>query len=47
MTNTLAFWLAGLIALALGLDAYLYDWQGTMFLGRKLMQLIDWLAFWR
>ncbi|WP_371224522.1 hypothetical protein [Roseovarius sp. 2305UL8-3] len=47
MTNTLAIGLAALILLALGLDYMLFEWGNTVFLGRKLIELIEWLAFWR
>lgn len=47
MTNTLAIGLGGIILLAFGLDIALNDGQSTMFLGRKLIDLIEYLAFWR
>lgn len=47
MTNQLAILLGALILISLGVDAYAYDWSNTLFLGRKLADLIEWLAFWR
>ena len=47
MTNIIAFWLALLIALALGVDWFYQGWEGIFFLGHKLNELIEWLAFWR
>lgn len=47
MTNRLALILGACILLGLGLDQYLADGANLLFLGRKLADLIEWLAFWR
>lgn len=47
MTNTIAIWLGLIVAALLAIDYALYDWANTLFLLRKLMDLIEWLAFWR
>ena len=47
MTNSLALGLGAIIFAALALDYTLFDWSNTVFLGRKLIELIEWLAFWR
>ena len=47
MTNTIAFWLALLIAALLATDYFFYDWANTVFLLRKFLALIEWMAFWR
>ncbi|WP_435704699.1 hypothetical protein [Yoonia sp.] len=47
MTNTIAIWLAVLIIVLLGIDYVLYDWASTIFLLRKFLDLIGWVAFWR
>ncbi len=47
MTNTLSIIIALIIAALLGFDYYQYDWANTIFLMRKLAELIEWLAFWR
>ena len=47
MTNQLALLLGFAIVTALTIDAYSYDWENTLFLSRKLLELIEWLKFWR
>ncbi|MDJ0824523.1 MAG: hypothetical protein QNJ16_03355 [Rhodobacter sp.] len=47
MTNTLALWLAALILGFLALDYFVLGWDVVIFLGRKLMELIEYIAFWR
>ncbi len=47
MTNQLAIVLGLVIVSGLALDAYSFDWANTLFLARKLMELIEWMAFWR
>lgn len=47
MTNGVAIGLALIIASGLALDYYVYDLEGSLFLARKTLALIDWLAFWR
>lgn len=47
MTNRIAVVLAVLILIAIGLDFQLNGSEGSLFLGRKLSSLIEWLAFWR
>lgn len=47
MTDRIAFILAALIALAVVLDLALLDTGATLFLMRKLAELVEYLAFWR
>lgn len=47
MTNQIAIGLGILILIALGLDFGLQGGEGTLFLFRKLLELIHWIAFWR
>ncbi|MCZ7675717.1 MAG: hypothetical protein M5U35_07415 [Roseovarius sp.] len=47
MTNQLALLLGAAIAIALGIDWQVFDWAGTLFLARKLIDLIEWMQFWR
>lgn len=47
MTNTIAAWLGGLILVLLIGDLVLYGSEHIVFLGKKLYELIEWLAFWR
>lgn len=47
MTNRIALWL-GLAILALFLaDALVLGWGLPVIIGRLLIRLIDWMAFWR
>jgi hypothetical protein len=47
MTNTIALWLALIIGALLAFDYFQYDWANTVFLLRKFIALIEWLAVWR
>ncbi|MFD0858339.1 hypothetical protein [Roseovarius aquimarinus] len=47
MTDRIALWLFALILLGLGLDYYFAGMDGLIFLGAKLGELIEWMAFWR
>ncbi len=47
MTNTIAFWLVVIILVGFGLDYLLFDSAGGIFLGRKGLDLLQWVAFWR
>jgi hypothetical protein len=47
MTNQIAIGLGLLILGLLGLDFGLNDGHATLFLLKKLADLIEWLAFWR
>ncbi len=47
MTDRIALWLFGLIALGLVLDYYIQGMDGIIFLTAKLGELIEWMAFWR
>lgn len=47
MTNTLSIVLGSLIVGAIALDAILNGGESLLFLGKKLADLIEWLAFWR
>lgn len=47
MTNSIAIGLGLLILSALAVDVYLYGADHLIFLGKKLTELIEWLAFWR
>ena len=46
MTNTLAVVLAGLILVALVLD-YALGTGAALFLARRFLDLVEWMAFWR
>ncbi|WP_090056381.1 glyceraldehyde-3-phosphate dehydrogenase [Celeribacter neptunius] len=47
MTDKIAVGLAIVIAIALGLDFGMTGGEGTLFLARKILRLIHWVAFWR
>ena len=47
MTNTIAVFLGALILTGLAIDYATADFAGTLFLARKLLDLIEWMAFWR
>ena len=46
MTNRLALILGVLIVGALWLDLH-FGWGASVFLGRRALELMDWVAFWR
>ncbi len=46
MTNRLAIILGAVVLFALALNFY-FGWEHHIFLARKLMDLIEYLAFWR
>ena len=47
MTNKIAIGI-GLFVIALFAgDAYVFDGSLPVFLGKKLFEFLDWLAFWR
>ena len=47
MTNGVALALVLIVAAGLALDFVFYDMDGTLFLARKTLNLIEWVAFWR
>ncbi|MBZ0122962.1 MAG: hypothetical protein K8F31_03675 [Roseovarius sp.] len=47
MTNQIAILLGAVIVIGLGVDWLFLDWSGTIFLSRKLIDLIEWMQFWR
>jgi hypothetical protein len=47
MTNTLAIWLGVIVLGLLAADLIMADGGGSLFLARKGLDLIEWLAFWR
>lgn len=47
MTNRIAVWLALLIIGFFVLDHYVLGLDAGVFLARKFMELIEYLAFWR
>lgn len=47
MTNRLALIFGGLILALLALDMVLLGASNTVFLGKKMLDVIHWMAFWR
>lgn len=47
MTNRIALGLGLGILVLLTIDMVMYESQHMVFLGRKLFELIEWMAFWR
>lgn len=47
MTNTLAIFLGGMILVILAADHFYLEWGLPVILGVKLVQFIEYLAFWR
>lgn len=47
MTNRLASLLALLLLAAILLDVWLFGSEHLVFLGKKFLELIEWMAFWR
>ncbi len=47
MTNKIAFFLALFILLAVGLDYFFFGTEHLLFLAKKLMEFMEWIAFWR
>ena len=47
MTNRIALFVGALVLIGLVVDRQYFDWQGTLFLARRLFDLIMWIKFWR
>ena len=47
MTNTIAIWLVALLAAIFLADLFWFGWDLHIALGRELLRLLDWVAFWR
>ena len=47
MTNKIALWLGALIVAGFVLDQVLFEGSAIVFLARKLLDMIEWMAFWR
>ncbi|MCL6284329.1 hypothetical protein M3P21_12410 [Ruegeria sp. 2012CJ41-6] len=47
MTNQIAIWLGGILLVAVVGDVIFFGTEHLLFLGRKLYDLLQWLAFWR
>jgi len=47
MTNTIAAWLAALVVAVFLADLIWFGWDLHIALGREMLRLLDWVAFWR
>lgn len=47
MTNRIALILAVLLIGAIAVDVFLFGTEHLIFLSKKMLDLIEWLAFWR
>jgi len=47
MTNTIALYLGAVLLACMGLDLLAHDGAGMLFLARKFLGLVEWVAFWR
>lgn len=47
VTNRLALILAIGVVVAIGYDALFWNWANTLFVARKGLDLLEWIAFWR
>jgi hypothetical protein len=47
LTNLVAFLLALLVIAGIVVDLVFFGADNLVFLSRKLLELIEWLAFWR
>ena len=47
MNTQISIGLALVIVSLLCLDMFFFNWDGTIFLMRKMADLIEWLVFWR
>ncbi|WP_174239145.1 hypothetical protein [Litoreibacter roseus] len=47
MTNRLALVLGAIIVAVIAADLLIFNWNLHLFLGAKLVDLIEYLAFWR
>jgi hypothetical protein len=47
MSNSIALGLGVILVVTISVDTYFYGSDHLLFLGKKLANLIDWMAFWR
>ena len=47
MTNRIAITLGALLLALIVVDMLIYGSEHIVFLGKKMFELIEWLAFWR
>ena len=47
MTNRVALYLGAILIILIVMDILLFGTEHMIFLGKKLADLIEWMAFWR
>ncbi|AAV95465.1 hypothetical protein SPO2199 [Ruegeria pomeroyi DSS-3] len=47
MTNQISIWLGVILLGTVMLDFAMFGTEHMLFLGKKLFELLEWLAFWR
>ncbi len=47
MTNRIALWLGAVLIGLIAIDVILFGTEQLVYLGRKMVDLIEWMAFWR
>jgi len=47
LTDRIALWLAAVLILLIGADFVVTGGEILVFLARKFLDLMDWVAFWR
>jgi hypothetical protein len=47
MTNRIALFLGAALIALIVLDVLLFGTEHMIFLGKKMFELIEWMAFWR
>ena len=47
LNNSIALFLAVVIAGLVAFDLYSYNGENMLFLGKKFLELLSWVAFWR
>lgn len=47
MTNSLAITIGLIVTALVSVDVLMYGTEHLLFLGKRLIELIEWLAFWR
>jgi hypothetical protein len=47
VTDHIALWTAGLLAVLIGADFVLTGGDSLLFLARKFLGVMDWVEFWR
>lgn len=47
MTNTIAIWIVALVGAVFLADFFWFGWDLHIALGREMLRLLGWVAFWR